>query len=195
MVVAAIVYHSQYLKYHFRQDSILRSSQLWLEDIPFFQEDRWCLSTHGTTRTAFLGCKDNNSGEHRYFARHRKYWSSRCMGVQRKMVESCRPNKQKTNLESNTVKRLDERDAGGPGYAQGTEIFDSAGGFFGRSRSCLLSYVCHPTYLRCRRLVIYLISAKMVGVFWKRRKWRSQDWRAAAYDSYGSSSNTPKSNW
>ena len=38
MAIATIAHHRQYLDSHLHQDSVLRSTQLWSEDIPFAEK-------------------------------------------------------------------------------------------------------------------------------------------------------------
>ena len=109
MAIAAITHHRQYLDSHLHPDSILRSTQIWSEDIPFAEK---VVSKHPWDSTdetpEITGIPPDI------------VLLAEMEGMQRKVADLLA--EQKASFESMLVNELDRRDVGGSGFAHGNEI-------------------------------------------------------------------------
>ena len=111
MAVAAIAYHRTYLDEHLHPDSILRSSSIWSNDIPF--DDKVVVkhpwdSTDDTPEITGVPLDIVLLVE--LESMHRKMAALKA--------------DLKSSFEATLIKQLDQREVGGSGFARGNEIVD-----------------------------------------------------------------------
>ena len=109
MVVAVIVYHRNYLANHLHADSILRSSSMWNEDIPFSEKVVVKHPWDGTDETPEItGLPPDIILLAELESMHREM-----AALKADLMSS---------FESTLIAQLDQREVGGSGFARGNEI-------------------------------------------------------------------------
>lgn len=109
MCVASIAYHREYLNKHLHPDSVLRSSSLWNDDIPFDDKVVVKYPWNATEDTPEItGLPPDIT------------LLAALESMQQQMTEL--KAELKASFESTLIEQLNQRDVGGSGFARGNEI-------------------------------------------------------------------------